>query len=405
MSIDWIAVITAIASVAVTAAFCSSRRRLADQIAVVTQSVAELTILVESQHRALTAESPPARGAPVPILTTAATPGGAALTPEPVAGANPACAYLLGLAASGRRGMTTALSQAAAVLTQSAGNIDTTPWHRLVPDHVVAIKRHLIDNGTLTYSVTGLPPGLSYSTSSRRVSGSVSSSSGSSTVTYTVRDADGDADSESFTWRFTAPHTSPVLPDISNRSNPVGAVIDWELPAASGTPTPTYSLSGTLPSGLSFNASSHTVTGTIDGSAKTYTGLSYRATNSAGSDTETFDWTVTASAPSAPLAPLFGDRSNDIGDSVDVTLGAASGTTPISYSVTGFPSGLSTSGRTVSGMIGGSARTYTVTYRATNGAGSDTSTFDWTVTDPCAGRSPAASASSSFSIEAASRSS
>ena len=71
---------------------------------------------------------------------------GIALTPGPVAVTNPARAYLAGLAESGRRGMTTALSQAADVLTQGAGSIDTTPWQRLTPDHVMAIKRQMIDN-------------------------------------------------------------------------------------------------------------------------------------------------------------------------------------------------------------------------------------------------------------------
>ena len=72
---------------------------------------------------------------------------GAALTPVQVAGTNPARAYPAGLAESGRRGMTTALSQAAAVLTHGAGSIDTTPWQRLTPDHVMAVKRQMVDNG------------------------------------------------------------------------------------------------------------------------------------------------------------------------------------------------------------------------------------------------------------------
>lgn len=99
------------------------------------------------------------------------------------------------------------------------------------------------------------------------------------------------------------PATAPVLTSMGNRSNNVGDSIDWTLPAAtSGTGTITYSLSG-YPSGLTFTASNRTLSGTIgsiSGSMKTYPYVTYRATNNAGSDTETFDWTVTKPVPSTP---------------------------------------------------------------------------------------------------------
>ncbi len=97
--------------------------------------------------------------------------------------------------------------------------------------------------------------------------------------------------------------TAPRLPSIGDKSNRVGDAINLKLPAAtSGTGTIAYSLSG-YPSGLTFTASSRTLSGTIggiSGSMKTYPYVTYRATNSAGSDTETFDWTVTRSVPTPP---------------------------------------------------------------------------------------------------------
>ncbi len=83
-----------------------------------------------------------------------------ALIPGLVVSANPARVYLAGLAESGRRGMTTALSQAAAVLTRGTGSIDTTPWQRLTPDHVMAIKRQMIDNDAAPATVNRMVSAL-----------------------------------------------------------------------------------------------------------------------------------------------------------------------------------------------------------------------------------------------------
>ena len=98
-------------------------------------------------------------------IAASTDPGGAivsvvTLTPAPHAGTNPARAYLAGLAESGRRGMATALTQAADVLTQGAGTIDTTPWHHLTPDHVTAIKRQLTDGGAAPATVNRMVSAL-----------------------------------------------------------------------------------------------------------------------------------------------------------------------------------------------------------------------------------------------------
>ncbi len=169
MSADWITVVVTFATGVIFTACTSRCRLLADQIAAADQRLDEriavlspnvhcLADLVERQCAVRAAMEPPAdstAGSGLPVATTSsrdqrsiASPGTvAALTPRPVAGTNPAQVYLGGLAESGRRGMATALSQAAAVVTQGAGSIDTTPWHLLTADHVIAIKRKMIDNG------------------------------------------------------------------------------------------------------------------------------------------------------------------------------------------------------------------------------------------------------------------
>ena len=75
------------------------------------------------------------------------------------------------------------------------------------------------------------------------------------------------------------------------------------------------------------------------------------------------------------------DMINVIGDVVDVTLPAATGgATPITYAVTGLPTGLSfdDTTREITGTVGGTAEVSTVTYTATDDNGSVvTREFDW----------------------------
>ena len=75
------------------------------------------------------------------------------------------------------------------------------------------------------------------------------------------------------------------------------AITPITVPAATGTPTPTYAAVGTLPAGINFNATTRVISGT-----RTATGsgtITIRATNSEGSD----DWTVahTTAAPPATV--------------------------------------------------------------------------------------------------------
>ena len=102
-------------------------------------------------------------------------------------------------------------------------------------------------------------------------------------------------------WSAAAPTTS--APSFSTSS---GAAQSWRagspiasitVPAASGTPTPTYSAAG-LPSGIDFDPSTLVLSGAPTG-AGTGT-ITITATNTAGTDTYTIAYTVAAAA--APLA-------------------------------------------------------------------------------------------------------
>ena len=140
-------------------------------------------------------------------------------------------------------------------------------------------------NGVLSYTLTpALPAGLTFDAATRTLGGTPREASESRTYTYTVTDADGDRASLTFTIAVTA----NLTPDfggvtINNRTYQQNAVIEPAvLPAASGGDgTLTYALSPALPSGLSFDAATRTLSGTPTAAAvpSTYT---YTATDANG---------------------------------------------------------------------------------------------------------------------------
>ena len=150
-------------------------------------------------------------------------------------------------------------------------------------------------DGTLTYALTpGLPAGLKFSASTRRISGTPTAARAETTHTYTATDGDGDAATLTFDLTVNA-DTAPALSStVSNQSYRQNVQIPTlTLPAATGgNGALTYSLTPALPAGLTFSASTRRVTGipTVWHTAKTY---SFTATDADGdSDSQTFTITV-----------------------------------------------------------------------------------------------------------------
>ena len=114
----------------------------------------------------------------------------------------------------------------------------------------------------------------------------------------------------------TSPFTSaPTFADSTGDAQEwqAGSTIpNLTVPAATGEPSPTYAVVGSLPAGLTFNASTRLLSG-VPQRGMTGT-ITIRATNSAG----TADWTVgyvtaappTPVVPSRPIAPTLTVRAN-----------------------------------------------------------------------------------------------
>ncbi len=112
------------------------------------------------------------------------------------------------------------------------------------------------DSDLLTYSASALPPGLTISSTTGLITGTVSqvAASGSPyTSTVSVSDGKGGSDSESFSWTITAVNVAPVLGAVSGQSSNEGASVSLPTSATDvDGDTLTYAAAG-LPTGLTIN--------------------------------------------------------------------------------------------------------------------------------------------------------
>ena len=202
-------------------------------------------------------------------------------------------------------------------------------------------------DGTLTYTATPLPEGLSFDDMSRTVSGTPVKVE-APTVTYTVRDGDGDEDSQTFTFTIVA-DLKPTLNAIGGYTARVGSPFSEVLPAATGGDTPLgYTVSG-LPDGLSFTEGTRTIAGTpttVEAPTVTYTVRDH------DSDEVSQSFTITVEEDQKPTLTTIAGYTARVGSPFSEVLPAATGgDMPLGYTVSGLPDGLSfTEGtRTIAG--------------------------------------------------------
>ena len=226
----------------------------------------------------------------------------------------------------------------------------------------------------LTYSVVGsLPAGLSFDASTRQLSGTASAEANATTYTYKVRDANGDEASDEFTVEVT--NATPTQADVTALSWVKDIAKTVTLPEASGGDTPlTYSVAGSLPAGLSFDASTRQLSGTAsaEANATTYT---YQVRDANGDEaSDEFTVAVTNATPTqADVTALSWVK--DIAKTVTLPE-ASGGDTPLTYSVVGsLPTGLSfdASTRQLSGTASAEASATTYTYQVRDANGDEAS--------------------------------
>jgi Putative Ig domain/PLD-like domain len=235
--------------------------------------------------------------------------------------------------------------------------------------------------GTLTYSASGLPTGLSINSTTGVISGTATKA-GTYTVTVTGKDSTGPTGSATYTWNVGTATNTVTVTNPGSQTGTVGTAASLQISAsdsASGQ-TLTYSASG-LPAGLSISSTTGLISGTpttAGSSSATVT-----ATDTTGAKgSASFTWTVSAATGNTVTVTNPGNQTGTVGTAVSLQISAsdsASGQT-LTYSASGLPAGLSIS---TAGKISGTpttAATSSVTVTATDTTGAKGSaTFTWTV--------------------------
>ena len=238
--------------------------------------------------------------------------------------------------------------------------------------------------GTAPYTFTilsgALPSGLTLSAGGT-ISGTTTTS-GNYSFTVNATDSSGApgpfSGSRSFTLTVNQP---PAITSASSTTFTVGTAGSFTL-TTTGFPAPTLSETGTLPGGVSFNASTKVLSGTpAVGSGGTYS-VTFTATNGVTPDaTQSFTLTVNE----APAITSASSTTFTVGTGGSFTVTATGFPAPTLTKTGTLPSGVSFNASTgvLSGTPAvGSGGNYTLTFTASNGVGGNaTQSFVLTVNE------------------------
>lgn len=158
-----------------------------------------------------------------------------------------------------------------------------------------------------------------------------SSSSASTTITMNAP--------QSVTANFAPPTQAPAITSASSATFTVNAAGSFTV-TATGSPTPTITETGALPTGVSFNTTTHVLSGTpAAGTAATYN-ITFTASNGVGTNAVQ-SFTLTVANPATPTLSSVAPNSSLRATSVPVTL------TGTNFTATGTTVAVSGTGVTV----------------------------------------------------------
>ena len=306
----------------------------------------------------ITATAPPGVIFPSPVYVTVTTPTGG-----PSSASAPGAAYTYVMpphASQAIRSVVLTQSGAAAPFTPVTGSGGVAP---------------------LVYTAS-LPDGLSMNASTGTISGTPTVALAQTGITVYVTDAVNQTNQSGFLLTINTAVTATLsIPSVGLTLNKA-STSPVPVSGGGGTGTRTYSISPSLPSGLSLNSATGAITGTPTASSATtnYTVTVTDQLNAAAANifALTINGVVTATQSIATIALT---QNNASPSPVPVTGG--SGTPPLTYSVLpALPSGLtmnsSTGAVTGTPAVTSTATTYTVTVTDANGV-TATNTFTLTV--------------------------
>jgi hypothetical protein len=167
--------------------------------------------------------------------------------------------------------------------------------------------------GTLSYSATGLPAGLSISSSTGVISGTASTA-GTSTVTVTGKDSTGPTGSATFTWTVGSPASNKVtVTNPGSQTGTVGTAASLQISATDSASGQTLSYSATgLPAGLSISSTTGLISGTPTTAAdSTVTVTATDTTGATGS--AAFTWDISSAGSTCTAQQLLGNPGFETG--------------------------------------------------------------------------------------------
>ena len=240
------------------------------------------------------------------------------------------------------------------------------------------------DGDPLVFSASGLPPGLSMNTSTGLISGTLSQTAASgSPYMIIVTVSDGQSNT-SLDFILTVVNPVPVIVFPGDQSSIEGASMTLQIEASDPDGDPlVFSASG-LPPGLSINASTGLISGTLSRTAAAGSPYMIIVMVSDGQSSTSVSFTLTVTNP-APVIASPGDQTSLEGASVALQIEASDPDgDPLVFSASGLPPGLSINSSTglISGTIGATAADgspYTVIAGVSDGVDSIPITFTWVV--------------------------
>jgi hypothetical protein len=247
------------------------------------------------------------------------------------------------------------------------------------------------------YGASNLPPGLTVNSDTGLISGTISYSASDSSpysVEVTAEDDTGAVGSETYTWTITNTNRPPVVDPPGNQSSAEGGAItpvqiDALDPDGNGL---SFDDNGTLPDGLSIDASSGLISGVLDYDSAGFYPVVIVVTDDDPSnplsDSVNFTWTVSDTNRAPLFAVLPGNQANNEGEAASLQI-QASDLDPgdsLNYSAGGLPEGLAIdpSSGLISGALSFNASTgspHLVSVTVSDGSDQATANFTWQVSD------------------------
>ncbi|WP_454632969.1 putative Ig domain-containing protein [Bradyrhizobium cenepequi] len=224
----------------------------------------------------------------------------------------------------------------------------------------------------LSYSISpSLPAGLNFITSNGVITGTPTATIGPTTFTVTVTDANGSTNSNSFTLKVNSAVTATQ--SISSKALTQNVSTSFTPVIGGGGTTPfSYSISPSLPTGLTFNTSTGAITGTPSVTLATTSFTVTVTDNNNATATNTFILTVNGAVTATTAIGSTSLTVNRTATSFTPVTGSG-GTGALTYSVSPtLPAGLSLN--PANGAVTGAptaaiaATTFTVTVTDANGA-------------------------------------